>query len=202
MFNIAKLTVVIAASATVGASVANAQRAKSAEQQNRGLYAYQFVGFTSATTNGDAGGFGGLNDMCAAEMPGAKLCTAGQIAATYSGDDAPTTGVAWVRGQFAATLRSVDSIPPFFIFDQQSGFAYQGGANDVFDSNCRQFRNADPRTGTIPVLGAAFGRRFGESPALVVEQCTRQLSVACCAVKFAPAAERRAKRRRAAHRDY
>ena len=39
----------------------------------------EFVGFTLARTNGDAGGLYGLNKMCSDEYAGAKACKSGSI---------------------------------------------------------------------------------------------------------------------------
>jgi hypothetical protein len=53
----------------------------------------EFVGITTATTTGAAGGRPGINQMCAAEFPDAGICRYSEI---RNASPSSVTGVAWV----------------------------------------------------------------------------------------------------------
>lgn len=67
------------------------------------------VGFTAATTTGDAGILR-MTAMCQAEFPASRMCTSAEVLATQKVPELPD-GNAWVMPTFAPTLSRDLAIP-------------------------------------------------------------------------------------------
>lgn len=70
---------------------------------NQGAVQMQYCGMTTAETSGDTDGIGELDDMCGAEFPGSRACTAEEISDTQYLGVLPDADFGWVRGEFTYT---------------------------------------------------------------------------------------------------
>ena len=119
---------------------------------------FEFVGFSTATRDGDDGFFG-MNLACQADLPGSRMCTSVEVIETI---DIPTglTGEAWVRPvlQPSGDSWAVDSVSGVYAL--------------ITNLTCRGFSSSQGGyTGLIVKPDGAFGDG----------SCLVYRPVACCA---------------------
>ena len=139
----------------------------------------QFCGWTAATTNGAADGITRLDEICAAEFPGSRMCTAGEALDSFSSGPLPIQGFGWVRGQFGVVANPTLTGQPFVMVEQSIGFAADVTLAQIENQNCSQFNSDSGGT-----LGLIFGRSsptFGAR--FFLAACSGNWQVSCCAPK-------------------
>ena len=124
----------------------------------------EFVGFTLARTNGDAGGLYGLNKMCSDEYSGAKACKSGSVSEI---NPALILEAAWVQPEIQDTQ-------------------YNGGQEKILYYGRVGYRNIDYskdcNNWTEGSIDNFLYQGFVLTNSAEVEDgiCTQQRPVACC----------------------
>lgn len=125
----------------------------------------EFVGFTLARTNGDAGGLYGLNKMCSDEYTGAKVCKSGSVSEI---NPALILEAAWVQPEIQDTGFEGNSMGRVLYYGR-TGYQTISDSKDCYNWN----------EGSIDQYN--FRGFVLTNHALVVDgTCTEQRPVACC----------------------
>jgi hypothetical protein len=141
-------------------------------------YSYQFVGFSSGTTTGNAGGNRGLNALCQSSFgPSSRVCTSSEYVTSPIGTSISTYG--WVL----PSIVSMQYIPDYsagtpWVYTDASGFmtAFSYPIDRI--PNCVQYTSPSP---SIVGLLAA-----GSLVYVTYDSCLNSHAVTCCAPASAP----------------
>lgn len=124
---------------------------------------YQFVGFSTETTNGDAGGIGGMHALCQQDYgPDARMVTTKELLLSPGVPAVDGAGDAWVQPTIVTTVGTTH-------------YDYSGTPFNVQNGTCYQWSSDGGP------LGMVFSQGSGGVSASIpaISQCSRTLPVAC-----------------------
>lgn len=137
---------------------------------------YRFVGLTTESTNGDGGGYIGMNAKCQDRWPASRMCTYEELFLTGLGT--PLDSSAWINASLIYFLRE---------FDPEDGFdwrytrvTYPGQIDVTLSTSPDTFVGA-PCYGWTNSLVSRYGWIVSAEGDLDYSFCSNTMPVACCA---------------------